>query len=475
MVMTKSIPINIVGSTRFGRYPKISIENTYNMIISDGFLVNYAGFEKKVDITDAYKGRGLFKSTRNDKLYGVIGDGLYEFYTIGDTVYSTLINTLDTSEGDVYIAENNANQLAISDLNKIYIYNYVTGDFTTPALDFTPGYISFQNTRFIAAATYTNDPSNWRLSDNNDGNTWTNDAAHTGEFQTKPDTVVGVQPFPGRGNLIFIFGETVTEAWQDVGANLFPYQRNSSFNIDYGCINPATIAYNDNIIVWIGANEKSGPVVMYSNGGEIKSISTDGIDFLFGQLTNPTNAYGFLFRQDGHTLYQFNFPDDNLSYVYDFNTHRFFTVTDYLMGSHPARRVAFYNNKYFFVGFNDGHLYEMDSEITTYDGEIIPRIRVTNNIRLPNTMPFIANRINVTMEEGINTDPDVDGKIFLSVSKDGGQSFSAEVSKTYNQEGNFLNIVQFWNLGRFNDFVAQFRFMTEDRVVVGTGVLEAYQ
>ena len=30
---SKQMPLNIVGSTTYGRYPKISTENTYNMFI----------------------------------------------------------------------------------------------------------------------------------------------------------------------------------------------------------------------------------------------------------------------------------------------------------------------------------------------------------------------------------------------------------------------------------------------------------
>lgn len=52
MSLTKiqQVPVNVVGSSTFGRYPKISLETTYNMFISDDWLVNYAGFQKVVDI-----------------------------------------------------------------------------------------------------------------------------------------------------------------------------------------------------------------------------------------------------------------------------------------------------------------------------------------------------------------------------------------------------------------------------------------
>ena len=55
-------PINIVGSSTFGRYPKISIEKTYNMFISDEFLVPYAGYQIAIsssEFTNGKIGRGI--------------------------------------------------------------------------------------------------------------------------------------------------------------------------------------------------------------------------------------------------------------------------------------------------------------------------------------------------------------------------------------------------------------------------------
>ncbi len=41
----EEIPVKIVGSSIFGRYPFISAERTYNMFISDEALVNFASYE----------------------------------------------------------------------------------------------------------------------------------------------------------------------------------------------------------------------------------------------------------------------------------------------------------------------------------------------------------------------------------------------------------------------------------------------
>lgn len=394
-------PLQMVTSSKFGRYPKISNEKVYNMFISDEWLVNYAGYKKIDEIEYPGKGRGLFNSTKFNHLIMVIDDNVY---IIDNGLSTTRIATIETYSGDVFIAENDANQIAICDKKDLYIFNYVANTFVkVPAstMGFTPGYIDFQNGYFIAPDI--NNPS-WHLSAPNDGTSWP--VITTGRFQTKPDNPVACVRAPGRGNQLFVIGKTVTEIWTDVGYQLFPYQRNSSVNIDYGCLNAATIAASDTFIIWLGSNEKSGLSIMYSSGGDVKSISTDGINYKLSQLKSPESSYGFLFKQDGHLFYQLTFsdPQDNLTLVYDFNTDKFFFLCDEDMNHHIAKRMAYFNNNYYFVSFTNGNLYKSSSDYTTYDGKEIPRIVVCPTIRSIDNSPFVANSVEFTIEQGMENE-----------------------------------------------------------------------
>lgn len=504
----QQVALNIVGSTVFGRYPKISVEETINMIISDNWLVPYAGHLLVASILSQAGGRAIYTSTVFNHMIIVIENNVY---IVSENLSVTRIASIGTFIGDVFIDENNNNQIAICDKQSIYVYNYITGSFTQAltgggALDFIPGYITYQNGRIIAAALGT---PTWRLSAVGDATSFPNDSFHVATLQTKPDTVVATQRVPGRGNLLYVFGNTVTEIWQDIGALLFPYQRQSSVNIDYGCLNAATIAFNENIVVWLAANEKSGPMIAFTTGGDINKISTDGIDFKFTQLKNPSNSYGFLFRQDGHQLYQLTFPDDNLTYVYDFNTKKFFTLKDENMNAHIAKRVSFFNDNYYFVSFNDGNLYRFGTQYTTYNGAEIPRIRICRNIRLPDASRFACNNLTFTLEQGAQQDAYVDNNSYLitqnqeklitqdgrflitqdggfgfsaipqeigmSISKDGGMTFGNIWVKRLNASGLFRNRLIYWNLGAANDLVVQFRFWGMGRFVATDGIMDIYQ
>lgn len=618
---TKSVEVNIAGSSTFGRYPKISQERSYNFFVSDNWLVPYAGYEIIVSSTllgNGIEGRGIFKSTKFDALVVVIDAKVWLVritydQTTDKPIYRqvTPIGNLQTTSGVVYITENNKPQILISDNQDLYIFDPTVAATVqiVPGLNFTPGYITFHDTYFIAAAsqdeTYSPPANNtWRLSLSNQGyqnqvgftgssttitaqavtglyngapisfigtttlnpgqiyyvgnlqgatfqvfltmadalsqtspqtvdstgtyvtTAWPATSSYVGLLQTKPDNVQAVVRFPSKGNMIFVMGSIVTEAWFDTGTQLFPYQRNNQFNIDYGCLSPATVAYMDEIVVWLAQNEKSGPIIMYSKGGMPEKITTDGIDFLFSELQNPQDSQGFLYRQDGHLFYHINFYSDNLSLFYDFNTNKFYHASDQNLNYFIAAEIAFTSNQYYFVTKNNGNLFAFDTAFTTYQDVLsptltkpmlfeIPRIRICKNIRLPSQDYFIANDIGFTIESGETNylqqqenlgDVDIfyllngsgfpngqpflllNGQefellsdeapviastpvVFLSASYDGGAVFGSEWAYELPAIGYRKNRLMWWQLGIANDFVPKFRFQGIGRFVCTQGVL----
>src|ERR1700691_806498 len=495
----KQIPLNIVGSSIFGRYPKISIEKTYNMFQSDTFMVPYAGYQigipssafvKVPGVGKAAVGRAIFTSTKLDKLIIVMDNNVFLVdvtFSQQDemiTNYQVLfLGQLQTSTGVVYITENNKPQICISDGVSIYIYDpTLTPPFQIATTNFAPGYVTFHDTYFICAASndFFYDPpayNTWRLSEQNNGMIWPEGSSNIGLLQTKPDNTQAVVRFPSKGNMILVMGSNVTEAWFDTGAQLFPYQRNNQFNIDYGCLQPATVAYMDEIVVWLAQNEKSGPIIMYSTGGMPQKITTDGIDYFFSQLNNPADSQGFLYRHDGHLFYHINFYTDKVSLFYDFNMQKFYHASDQNLSYFIAAEVAFFRNQYYFVTKNNGNMFIFDTIYTTYedvdkDGNVfitsIPQSRTCQNIRLPSQEYFVANDVGFTIETGSSNNP---SRVDLSVSRDGGASFSNDFGYVLPGIGQRKNRLMWWQIGAANDMVCQFKFWSLGRFVVTDGVV----
>lgn len=556
----KQIPVDVVGSSSFGRYPKLGVQKTYNMFQSDSGLVPYAGYKTAIPASlfhSGTTGRALHTSTKLKKLIQVVDDRVYLVditFNQQKLSFSGIqviqIGTLLTRSGVVYIAENNKPQILFSDNISLYLYDPLASpQFKVITTNFVPGFIDFHDTYFIAAATqdqnYTPPATNaWRLSLSNDGSMWPSGASNLGLLQTKSDITQAVIRVPSRGNSIYVMGSTVTEPWFDLGLQLFPYQRQNSVNFDYGCLNPATIAATDEIVAWLGINEKSGPVIVYSTGGMPEKITTDGIDFLFSELTNPSDSQAFIYRQDGHLFYHINFYTDNLSLFYDFNTKKFYHASDQDLNYFIANEVAFFKNQYYFTTQKNGNLYAFDTSFTTYDGKEIPRIRICSNARLPSQEYFVANDVGFTIETGetdyqqqdlgpillitedgeniitegsainlltengdfiitedglfdliseqsdagdfsfLQSEQDANTgtsnlslpRVDLSISIDGGASFSSDMPYNLNPIGQRRNRLMWWQLGLANDFVCQFKFWGLGRFVVAMdGVLNIRQ
>lgn len=486
----QEVLLKIVGGNHFGRYPKISQEQTWNMIISDNGLVPYAGYKNVLTQSPDSPGRGIYSSSRGNIMLVIWGS---QCYTINSSIVAAFRGNLATPQGDVFIAENNNGEIAFTDNTHIYVFNWLAntllvsttgtpgaGEFAIPAALKNPGYISFQNGRLLVA---NNNSSNWYLSAANDATTWPNTANSVGALQSKPDTVQAPVPTPGGGNNLLLFGHNVIEQWQDIGAALFPYQRSSTFNVDYGTLNASSIAALDDYIVWVSANENSGATVMVIKGNSSVSISTDGIDFKLANLSNPKNVTGFLFRQDGHVIYQFTFIDDNLSYALDLNTKEFFTVSDENLNYHIARNVVFFNNKYYFVSLNGGNLYEFGTQFTSADygdGNVhqLARIRVCPPIRLPSQRMFIIKSLGFPIENGQPNPLTANGvseTIDLSISRDGGESFGNSWRYSMNATGRRKSRFIKQRCGQANDATPQFRFSGYGRFIAFDGVAEVYQ
>lgn len=496
----QQIPLDIVGSSTYGKNPKIMASRTFNMMFSDDWLVNYAGYQKKIQIDDVGEGRGIFSSVVSNSLFAVINENVYRITEFsvsqeGIKTFSTrLIGIIGTVSGDVFIDENNVNQVAFCDQVNLYIYNYLLDTFqvaTLPA-DVVPGYVSYQNGRFRIPDTSTN---RWYLSDAGNGLNWFWGPSGEPVFsaiQTKPDLAQAVLRFPGRSDLALVIGKTVSELWSDIGAPTFPYQKVTSLNFDYGCISSATIATSEDFIAWLGTNERSEAVIMFSNGSDIKTISTDGINNKLQALVAPEKSVGFFVKIYGHLIYHLTFydPRDNYSLIYDFTVGKFFDVTDEDMNYFIARRVAYFDDGYYFISLNDGHIYFMSSDITSYDygfydnGDAkvfeIPRVRVCSNFRLPNSGRFIVSNVSFTMEQGNDPEntinnPNYVPKIGMSISIDGGITYSSYSTKDLNLYANRQNIVSWYKLGSANDFVAQFRLWGKGPWNAFNGVMEYYQ
>lgn len=451
---SEQIPINIVGSSSFGRYPKISLEKTYNMFESDGWLVDFPGYQKVLEILPGgVEGRGLYKSYRGNLLIAVVDANVYR---IDSTLSATKIGVLNTFRGNVFIDENLNDQICIVDGLNAYIYNWSTYSAVTVQTDgalgsgaLIPNYVTYHNEFFL----FGNSPNSangafWYAYVFSDPTHIAQEAQLT--LQTKPDYALAVKRIPGQASNVLVLGGLVSEVHTQVGG-LIPYIRNQSFNVDYGVLSVDTIADNDTYIVWLGVNQTNNVTILALTGQGVEKISTDGIDYLLSSLVQPQKSTAMMYTVDGQLFYHFTFydPRDNLSLVYNFNNKKFYHVSDHNLDYHPAREVVFFSQnsfsgpltaEMFFMSLNGGAIYRFSTDITFINLDIpdaenifetdprlkyeIPRIRICKQIRFPTSAPFKINQLVYTLEMGVDRIPAVQDCLIYMITESGIRMFS---------------------------------------------------
>lgn len=522
------VPVRIVGSSIFGRHHIISDERTWNMFISDEWLINFAGYNQAVEILGTgVEGRGGFHSTRGNFVLAVLGSNVYR---IDQNLGYTFLFSILSFSGEVFMDENLSSQIVIVDgTSTAYIYNYTTGsigaivwDYAGGGIPFTPNYVTYQNTYFIFGNADTNTTgSQWYVykSGFNPSTladplklTW----VQTLTLQTKPDFARACIRIPSHGNNLLVLGTTVAEIWTNV-AGLQVYQRQSSINIDYGVASVSTIAASDDMVAWLGINEKSSPAIMVMMGGRAERLSTDGIDYLLSRVQFPGESTAMFYRQDGHVFYILTLfdPADNFSIMYDFTTKKFFDITDWDFTYHPARQMVYFNNEVYFVSLKQGSLMRLSSDITSISTGLenlyeIPRVRKCDTYRLPGSDRFIVNQFSFTVENGVEPNVDfqfecdgyilgevssgimyseddlpllIEGgtcqvyrpRIDVTISKNGGETYSSVNSYYMHATGHYKNQPRFHHLGEANQFTIQLRFWGFGAVCIANGMLEVYQ
>lgn len=520
---SQPIPVNVVGSSVFGRFPKISLEKTYNMFLSDDWLINYAGFKKKLDFLPLGEGRCLFHSIRGDFLIAVVSSSVYK---LDGNILPTFIGQINTAFGEVFVDENLSSQICIVDGDSAYIYNYEVNTFTKQTLTYIgnpiiPGYVCYHNSFFLIASTKTSiNSQNWYAFERDTDSTIKFNTQFS--IQTKPDFALAIKRLPGRGNNVLVLGSSVGEIWGQIGGAQ-NYSRVQSFNIDNGVVSIATIAASDDFVVWLAKNENNAPCIMMTDGASSQRISSDGIDFLLSTIQFPEQSTAFMYRQDGHLFYQLTFfnPADNLTLIRDFTTNLFFHVCDEDMNFHPARNVVYFKEDTYFISLNDAGIYRMNNSLDTYDyskdigslGEEIPRVRICKATRKEDSSTWRAGQFTFWIEQGVskvyylknlaqcngflltqqggkiltqqgdhmlsqqgscNTlQPNIP-RVDMSFSKNGNQSFSNIVGRELNTVGKYRNQIRWNRLGQANELTVQLRFWGFQRFVASNGVMDVY-
>lgn len=393
-----------------------------------------------------------------NRVFGVQGNSLWELTKATNYTYTDLSETIDGND-KVFLSDNGYQLCIVTpDYNNqfnAYIYDADTDMFTQVADSDFDGPVSsvcFSDGYFIFSKAGSN---KWFISDLRDGLIY--NALDFASAESDPDPIRVVAALRGT---VFVFGSQTFEQYQNIGGAAFPFQRINSGTYNKGCDAPQSVVEVNDMLVWIGSSANEQPAVWASNGGPPQKLSTASIDtILFSGGIDPVrNAWVIRWAERGHSFVAFTVPGV-CTVVYDFSTglwHRRESIDR--DGNVAPWRVSAMVDGFSTIIVGDSYTGKIGSYDKSFVYEYDEHIRgyFTTPPIDNGGKPFSVNQVQLVCQSGFvpQTGQGSDPIIRMSVSRDGGISYSPEISRKMGQIGQYEFPVTWPCLGRYSRSVA---------------------
>jgi hypothetical protein len=241
-------------------------------------------------------------------LYVVSGRNVYKVTTSGTVTQVGSSDVIDAG-GPVTMAENGTQMLVVvPETGEGFV---VTSSTVTAVAD--ADFPAASSVTFIDGyhVVTKKDSHQFFISAINDATSW--DALDYASAEASPDNLVRAIRV---GRELWLFGERSTEIWSNVGAADFPFLRVSGAFVERGCVARDSVATRLGTVFWLGEDR----VVYRSDGFQPVRISTHAIEQAIAGYSVITDARGSLYEQEGHIFYVLHFPTQGETWVYDLAT-----------------------------------------------------------------------------------------------------------------------------------------------------------
>lgn len=344
----------------------------------------------------------------------VVNNG--DVWTVTTSLVKTLIGTIGTSSGRVMMEDNGEQVGILKPDGTLFVATASTVvEVTNPDYQLSSAMTGADGFLILTPI----DTDEFFLSRLNDYTDY--DALDFSKAQEKSDFIV--RPF-SFNNAVWQMGEISMEAFSNTGDADFPYQQiPGAVNTARGIAAKFAIAQEANSFYWLGDDR----VVWSINGYTPYRISTHGIESQIEELTVVSDAFMFIYTQDGHKHIILTFPTENVTFVYDITSQLWHNRASYGIGRWIPNAYAFFAGKNIVGHFAAGKLYELDLDTYTDDGTTIQRWIYTQN-GYAGSDRFVVDRIELELDAGvgISNGQGSDPSIMMQLSDDGGQTWSNE-------------------------------------------------
>lgn len=332
-----------------------------------------------------------------------------------------------------------------------------------------------------------------------------------GSITSHPGTIVACRTLHRR---LFLFSQNFTEVWENAGAGTnLPFRRNNSSLMEVGTPAIGSIATGFDRMFFLSQDKDGLGAVMGVSGTESMPASNRALDYQLAQYAeDPTigvaDARGVMIKENGIIFYRLNFTLANHTFVLNVSTSEpgkpRWHEEEVLNGDrHPAQTHAFFKGVNYYASYKAAIVYVVDDRFTTNDGEQIRRMRIGKQItpegynrlrvdrfhldviqgQIGGSLPFNSNLLT---EDGFDilTENDLSlllnqssqsiqpiGQpiVYLTVSKDGGQTYGYYTEATMGKIGEYTYRTVWRKLGttpRGQGFTPKIEFFNTARFII---------
>lgn len=385
-----------------------------------------------------------------------------------------------------------------------------TGSLPSPLTNTDTYYaIRVDSTHIRVASSYANAIANIPITLMSNGSA-TNTITSTGQLQqgsitSHPGTIVACKTLHRR---LFLFSQFFTEVWenQGIGTNL-PFRRNNSLLIEYGTPAIASVASTFDVLLFLSQTRGGLGSVMMVTGSQAIPISTNALNFTLAQYAaegHVSDCAAFLIKENDIIFYRMNFTAANHTFVYNLTSSnaesdatKYWHEEEVLNGDrHPAQTHVYFNGLNYVGDYSAPTRYLVSADVYTNNGEAIRRMRITKAVVPPGYQRLRVDRLQIDLLQGslselnptilpidllteasftLLTEDDEEIEleqgltiydplklfVFLSISKDGGQTYGYSVKAPMGNIGQRTFRTLWRKLGvipRGQAFVAKFEF-----------------
>lgn len=396
--------------------------------------------------------RGGLEFDQLDLAYVVHRGTLWEINNSGVRVNR---GTLATTTGRVSIASNGV-QICIVDGVNGYIYNTSTNVFSTIAFGYTiaPVTVTCISRRFVVNTLSTGVTGRFYQSAIDDGLTW--NALEYATAESNPDGIVSVWSGNQQLNLL---GTQTMEFWGNSGSLDFGFTAIQGSATEWGLAARWSVAKYDNTFACLVKNRMGQVMVAKINGYLPQKISTPDIDTIINAYAATDDATAYSYMLGGHPMYVISFPTGGESWLYDGSTGMWHKIKSNGITRHAGEFGFSFLGNMVIADYSSGKLYKLSKDALTDNGTQIEREIISETIAHPELNRFTVDklRMDVAVGVGLTSGQGSNPQIGLSVSRDNGKTWGAEMMRPLGPLGQYRTSVEWRNLGNSRNFVFKFR------------------